>query len=391
MNSFRFTLPRDLYAGPGAIAELKVLKGHKRAIICTGGGSMRRGGFLQQVEKVCQEAGLETKIFEGIQPDPSIESVYEGAKMMREFEPDVIIAIGGGSPIDAAKAMWVFYEHPELTFDDIKDPFSIPPLRQKAIFVAIPSTSGTASEVTAFSVITDYSTGIKYPLADFNLTPDIAVLDTNVPETMPYKLAAHTGMDALTHATEAYVSKFANGFTDPLAKQAVSDIFDCLAESCEGDKEARAKMHIAQCLAGMAFSNALLGITHSLAHKIGAIFHIPHGCCNAILLPYVIQFNKKVCLARYADLARAAGMPGRTDAQLVISYEKAIQAMNKELGIANSFQEHGVTEEMYLAHKDAIAHNAVLDACTPENPREVDDALMGRILECAYYGKKVNF
>lgn len=391
MNSFRFTLPRDLYAGPGAIEELKVLKGRKRAIICTGGGSMRRGGFLQHVEKVCQDAGLETKVFEGIQPDPSIESVYDGAKMMREFEPDVIIAIGGGSPIDAAKAMWVFYEHPELTFDDIKDPFSIPQLRNKAIFVAIPSTSGTASEVTAFSVITDYSTGIKYPLADFNLTPDIAVLDTNVPETMPYKLAAHTGMDALTHATEAYVSKFANGFTDPLAKQAVSDIFDCLAESCAGDKEARAKMHIAQCLAGMAFSNALLGITHSLAHKIGAIFHIPHGCCNAILLPYVIQFNKKVCLARYADLARAAGIPGRTDAQLVVNYEKAIQAMNKELGIANSFQEHGVTEEMYLEHKDAIAHNAVLDACTPENPREVDDELMGKILECAYYGRKVTF
>lgn len=391
MNSFRFTLPRDLYAGSDAIEELKVLKGRKRAIICTGGGSMRRGGFLQHVEKVCQDAGLETKVFEGIQPDPSIESVYDGAKMMREFEPDVIIAIGGGSPIDAAKAMWVFYEHPELTFDDIKDPFSIPQLRNKAIFVAIPSTSGTASEVTAFSVITDYSTGIKYPLADFNLTPDIAVLDTNVPETMPYKLAAHTGMDALTHATEAYVSKFANGFTDPLAKQAVSDIFDCLAESCAGDKEARAKMHIAQCLAGMAFSNALLGITHSLAHKIGAIFHIPHGCCNAILLPYVIQFNKKVCLARYADLARAAGIPGRTDAQLVVNYEKAIQAMNKELGIANSFQEHGVTEEMYLEHKDAIAHNAVLDACTPENPREVDDELMGKILECAYYGRKVTF
>lgn len=391
MNSFRFTLPRDVYAGPGAIAELKVLKGHKKAMICTGGGSMRRGGFLQKVEQVCRDAGLETQTFEGIQPDPSIESVYDGAAKMREFQPDVIIAIGGGSPIDAAKAMWVFYEHPELTFDDIKDPFSIPPLRGKAIFVAIPSTSGTASEVTAFSVITDYSTGIKYPLADFNLTPDIAVLDTDVPDTMPPKLTAHTGMDALTHATEAYVSKFANGFTDPLAKQAVSDIFDHLEASYCGDQEARSKMHIAQCLAGMAFSNALLGITHSLAHKIGAIFHIPHGCCNAILLPYVIQFNKKVCLARYADLARAAGLPGRTDEQLVISYEKAIQAMNQELGIANSFKEHGVPEELYLEHKDAIAHNAVLDACTPENPREVDDALMGRILECAYYGKKVTF
>lgn len=391
MNSFRFTLPRDIYVGPDAIDDLKVLKGHKKAMILTGGGSMRRGGFLQHVERVCQANGLETRIFEGIQPDPSIEEVYKGAAAMREFEPDVIIAIGGGSPIDAAKAMWVFYEYPNLTFDDIKDPFSLPPLRQKAIFVAIPSTSGTASEVTAFSVITDYSTGIKYPLADFNLTPDIAILDTKVPETMPYKLAAHTGMDALTHATEAYVSKFANGFTDPLAKQAVSDIYDSLVESCEGDTEARAKMHVAQCMAGMAFSNALLGITHSLAHKIGAIFHIAHGNANAILLPYVIQFNKKVCLPRYADLARELGLPGRSDAQLVLSYEKSIDEKNDELHIAHSLQEHGVPEELYLAHKDAIAHNAVLDACTPENPREVNDELMGRILECAYYGKKVTF
>lgn len=391
MNNFRFTLPRDIYVGPNAIDELKVLKGHKKAIITTGGGSMRRGGFLQHVEQVCRDAGMETKIIDGIQPDPSIESVYEGAAVMREFQPDVIIAIGGGSPMDATKAMWVFYEHPELTFDDIKEPFSIPTLRQKAIFVGIPSTSGTASEVTAFSVITDYSTGIKYPLADFNLTPDIAVLDTNIPETMPFTLAAHTGMDALTHATEAYVSKFANGFTDPLAKQAVSDLFDHLVESCEGDKDARADVHVAQCMAGMAFSNALLGITHSLAHKIGAIFHIPHGCCNAILMPYVIQYNKKVCVARYAHLAKMAGLPGRTDEQLTISYEKAIGRLNDELNIASSFKEHGVPEELYLEHKDAIAHNAVLDACTPENPREVNDELMGKILECAYYGKKVTF
>lgn len=290
---FRFTLPRDIYVGYGAIEKLAVLKGHKKAFICTGGHSMRRGGFLQKVEKVLQDSGLKTRTMEGIAPDPSIEAVKEGAKAMEEFQPNVIIAIGGGSPIDAAKAMWVFYEHPELTFDDVKKPFSLPPLRQKAIFVAIPSTSGTATEVTSFSVITDYSTGIKYPLADFNLTPDLAILDLDIPLTMPKTLTAHTGMDALTHATEAYVSTFANGFTDPLAKQAVSDIFDNILESYHGDKEARGKMHIAQCLAGMAFSNGLLGITHSLAHKIGAVFHIPHGCANAILLPYVIQYNKR--------------------------------------------------------------------------------------------------
>ncbi len=388
---FRFTLPRDIYVGYGAIEKLEVLKGHKKAFICTGGNSMRRGGFLQKTEKALNDAGIETRIMDGIDPDPSIETVKKGALLMEEFQPDVIVAIGGGSPIDAAKAMWVFYEYPELTFDDIKEPFSLPPLRNKAIFVAIPSTSGTATEVTAFSVITDYSTGIKYPLADFNLTPDIAILDMDIPLTMPKKLTAHTGMDALTHATEAYVSKFANPFTDPLAKQAVSDIFDSLIASYHEDKEARGKMHIAQCLAGMAFSNGLLGITHSIAHKIGAIFHIPHGCANAILMPYVIQFNKKECLARYADLARVIGLPGRTDDQLVNAYEEAIRQLNREMDIPLSIKDYGVPEELYLEHKDAIAHNAVLDACTPENPRVVDDELMGRILECAYYGKPVNF
>ena len=388
---FRFTLPRDIYVGYGALDQLSVLKGHKKAFICTGGNSMRRGGFLQKTEKVLNDAGIETRIMDGIDPDPSIETVKRGALLMEEFQPDVIVAIGGGSPIDAAKAMWVFYEHPELTFDQIKEPFSLPPLRNKAIFVAIPSTSGTATEVTAFSVITDYSTGIKYPLADVNLTPDIAILDMDIPLTMPKKLTAHTGMDALTHATEAYVSKFANPFTDPLAKQAVSDIFDSLIASYNGDKDGRGKMHIAQCMAGMAFSNGLLGITHSLAHKIGAIFHIPHGCANAILLPYVIQYNKKECLSRYADLARVIGLPGRTDDQLVNAYEEAIRQLDREMDIPLCIKDYGVPEELYLQHKDAIAHNAVLDACTPENPRIVDDELMGRILECAYYGKPVNF
>lgn len=190
----RFTLPRDIYYGPGAIEELKNLKGAKRAIIVTGGSSMKRGGFLQKVEDTLGSVGIETMLFEGVEPDPSIETVFKGAKAMQEFEPDVIVAIGGGSPLDAAKAMWVFYEYPDKTFDDIKDPFTMPKLRQKATFVAIPSTSGTASEVTAFSVITDYSTHIKYPLADFEITPDIAVLDTDIPLTMPKKLTAHTGM-----------------------------------------------------------------------------------------------------------------------------------------------------------------------------------------------------
>lgn len=387
----RFTLPRDIYYGPGAINELKNLKGHKKVMLLTGGSSMKKAGFLQKTEEVLKSAGMEVQLFEGIEPDPSIETVFRGAAAMREFQPDVIVAIGGGSPMDAAKAMWVFYEYPEKTFDDIKDPFTMPKLRQKAIFVAIPSTSGTASEVTAFSVITDYSTNIKYPLADFEITPDIAVLDTDIPLTMPKTLTAHTGMDALTHAIEAYVATARSDFSDPLAMKAISDIYDSLLDSYHGDVEARGKMHIAQCLAGMAFSNALLGIAHSLAHKTGAVFEIPHGCCNAILLPAVIQYNSKVCMERYAQIARAIGLPGSTDKQLVNSLVDSIKAMNKKLGIAQTYQENGVSEELFNANVDKIAENAVKDPCTGSNPRTIDVENMKKVLTCAFTGEDVTF
>lgn len=387
----RFTLPRDIYYGPGALDELKNLKGYKKAIIVTGGSSMKRGGFLQKTEEVLHSVGIETQLYEGVEPDPSIETVFKGAEAMKKFEPDVIVAIGGGSPIDAAKAMWVFYEYPDKTFDDIKDPFTMPKLRTKAIFVAIPSTSGTATEVTAFSVITDYSTNIKYPLADFEITPDIAIVDTDIPLTMPKKLTAHTGMDALTHAIEAYVATARSPFSDSLAIQAISDIYDSIVDSYNGSKEAREKMHIAQCMAGMAFSNALLGIAHSLAHKTGAVFDIPHGCCNAILLPSVIQYNSKVCMERYAAIARAVGLPGSTDKQLVISLVDSIKELNKKLGIAQTYKENGVSEELFNKNADAIAHNAVLDPCTGSNPREIDDETMKKVLTCAYTGEDVTF
>ena len=387
----RFTLPRDIYYGSGAIKELKNLKGHKKAMLLTGGSSMKKAGFLQKTEEVLKSAGMEVQLFQGIEPDPSIETVFRGAAAMREFQPDVIVAIGGGSPMDAAKAMWVFYEYPEKTFDDIKDPFTMPKLRQKAIFVAIPSTSGTASEVTAFSVITDYSTNIKYPLADFEITPDIAVLDTDIPLTMPKTLTAHTGMDALTHAIEAYVATARSDFSDPLAMKAISDIYDCLLDSYHGDVEARGKMHIAQCLAGMAFSNALLGIAHSLAHKTGAVFEIPHGCCNAILLPAVIQYNSRVCMERYAQIARAVGLSGSTDKQLVNSLVDSIKAMNKKLGIAQTYKENGVSEELFNANVDRIAENAVKDPCTGSNPRAIDVATMKKVLTCTFTGEDVTF
>ncbi len=387
----RFTLPRDLYYGSGAMNELKNLKGYKKAFIVTGGSSMKKNGFLDKLDNILKEAGLQTYLYEGVQPDPSIESVYDGAKAMREFEPDVIVAIGGGSPIDAAKAMWVFYEYPDKTFDDIKNPFTMPQLRKKAIFVAVPSTSGTASEVTAFSVITDYSTDIKYPLADFEITPDIAVLDNDIPLTMPKKLTAHTGMDALTHAIEAYVATARSPFSDALAIKAISDIFDCLLDSYNGDVEARGKMHIAQCMAGMAFSNALLGIAHSLAHKTGAVFEIPHGCCNAILLPNVIQYNSRVCMERYAEIAKALGLPGTTDKQLTNSLVDAVRDLNKKLSIAQSYKDNGVSEENFKSHCQAIAENAVKDPCTGSNPRETNVENMLKVLTCAYYGEDVTF
>ena len=291
----RFTLPRDLYHGKDALEALKTLAG-KKAIVVVGGGSMKRFGFLDKVVDYLKEAGMEVQLFEGVEPDPSVDTVLKGAAAMQEFEPDWIVAVGGGSPIDAAKAMWAFYEYPDTSFEDLITPFSFPTLRTKAKFCAISSTSGTATEVTAFSVITDYKKGIKYPLADFNITPDVAIVDPALAETMPKKLTAHTGMDAMTHAIEAYVSTLHCEYTDPLALHAIEMINEYLIPSYNGDMEARDKMHDAQCLAGMAFSNALLGIVHSMAHKTGAAFstgHIPHGCANAIYLPYVIAYNAK--------------------------------------------------------------------------------------------------
>lgn len=386
----RFTLPRDIYFGDNSLEVLKSLKG-KRAVVVVGGGSMKKFGFLSKVENYLKEAGLEVKLIEGVEPDPSVETVMNGAKMMREFEPDLIVSIGGGSPIDAAKAMWIFYEYPDFTFEKAVVPFGLPELRQKARFVAIPSTSGTATEVTAFSVITDYKTQIKYPLADFNLTPDIAIVDPELAQTMPPKLTAHTGMDALTHAIEAYVAGLRSYFSDPLAVQAIVMIKENLIKSYEGDKKSRNDMHIAQCLAGMAFSNALLGITHSLAHKTGAVFHIPHGCGNAIYLPYVIDFNKKACGERYAAIAKTLGLSGETQDELIDSLTSMIKDMNKEMDIPLSLKEYGVSEEDFLANVDRVAHNAVLDACTGSNPRSINDEEMKKLLTSIYYGEKVNF
>ena len=378
----RFTLPRDLYHGENALEALKTLDG-KRAIVVVGGGSMKRFGFLDKVCDYLKQAGMEVCLFEGVEADPSVETVMRGAEKMREFQPDWIVSVGGGSPIDAAKAMWAFYEYPDTTFEQLCIPFNFPKLRTKAKFCAIPSTSGTATEVTAFSVITDYQKGIKYPLADFNITPDVAIVDPALAETMPKKLTAHTGMDAMTHAIEAYVSTLHCDYTDPLALHAIKMISRDLVNSYNGDMSARASMHNAQCLAGMAFSNALLGIVHSMAHKTGAAYsggHIVHGCANAMYLPKVIKFNSKNPEAdkRYSEIAAFLGLEPTTDALIA-----HINEMNKQLDIPTCIRDYegGIIDEKEFMDKlPQVAELAVEldDSSHRRSDRRQRDAFMDK-------------
>jgi len=394
----RFTLPRDLYHGKGSLEELKNLKGSK-AIVVVGGGSMKRFGFLQKAVDYLKEAGMEVQLFENVEPDPSVETVKKGAAAMAEFQPDWIVAMGGGSPIDAAKAMWAFYEYPDTSFEDLIQPFNFPTLRTKAKFCAIPSTSGTATEVTAFSVITDYSKGIKYPLADFNITPDVAIVDPALAETMPQKLTAHTGMDAMTHAIEAYVSTLHCNYTDPLALHAIKMIHRDLKNSYDGDMTARDNMHDAQCLAGMAFSNALLGIVHSMAHKTGAAYtggHIVHGCANAMYLPKVIKFNSKnpEAAERYADIARFIGLKGDSTGALVDALIAELKAMNVSLNIPDCIKDYegGIIDEKEFNDKlKDVAALAISDACTGSNPRIPTQEEMEKLLDACFYDKEIDF
>ena len=401
----RFTLPRDLYHGKGSLEELKSLTG-KRAIVVVGGGSMKRNGFLDKAVDYLKEAGMEVQLFEYVEPDPSVDTVMRGAKAMAEFKPDWIVAMGGGSPIDAAKAMWVFYEYPDTSFEDLITPFSFPTLRTKAKFCAIPSTSGTATEVTAFSVITDYEKGIKYPLADFNITPDVAIVDPALAETMPQKLTAHTGMDAMTHAIEAYVSTLHCDYTDPLALHAIKLIHNNLKKSYDGDMIARDTMHNAQCLAGMAFSNALLGIVHSMAHKTGAAFsggHIIHGCANAMYLPKVIKYNSKneEAAERYAEIARFIDLKGETTEELVDALIAELRSMNDQLNIPQAIKNYGpggvkadesiIDEKEFMDKLPETAKNAIADACTGSNPRIPTQEEMEKLLVAVYYDKDIDF
>ena len=390
----KITTPRDVYFGRGSLDALKNLRGEK-AFIVIGGGSVKKSGLLDNAMDYLKEAGFETFLFEGVENDPSVETIRKGAKSMEEFGPDWIIPVGGGSPIDAAKAMWVLYEYPDADIYNI-NPFNMPPLRNKARFLAIPTTSGTGSEVTNASVICDYSTGIKFGVAGADIIPDIAILDPAATDSMPQTLIAHTGLDALSHAAEAFVAKFASPFSDAPALFASKMIFDNLYAAYEGDAGAREAMHYAQCLAGQSFACAMLGVCHSMAHKTGGMFdggHIPHGLANSIYLPYVIQYNSKApaAKAKYAEMARFVGVEGATDDELIAAFIAKTRALSSALGTPNSLRDYGIPEEEWISKVAGIAANAIKDELVISNPREIDVEAMQKLLQYIYDGVDVDF
>lgn len=389
-----FKVPPKIYFEKHATQYLAKMPNISRAFIVTDPGMVKLG-YVDKVLYYLRKRPdyVHCEIFSEVEPDPSIETVMKGADMMHAFQPDVIIALGGGSAMDAAKAMWLFYEHPNTDFNGLKQKFldirkrvfKYPKLGQKAQFVAIPTTSGTGSEVTSFAVITDKKNNVKYPLADYELTPDVAIVDPQFVMTMPKHITADTGMDVLTHAIEAYVSNMANDYTDGLALKAIQLVFEYLPRAYKNgnDEVAREKMHNASTIAGMAFANAFLGINHSLAHKLGAEFHIPHGRANTILMPHVIRYNatkpKKfvafpkyehfIADKRYAEIARILGLPARTTEEGVESLIQAIIKLAKELEMPLSIAETGVSKEEFESKVEQLAELAFEDQCTTANPK----------------------
>ncbi|SJZ59425.1 iron-containing alcohol dehydrogenase [Selenihalanaerobacter shriftii] len=378
-----FMLPRIIHHGKDSLQELEEIEG-QRAIIVTDEGAMRKFGFIDKIVAHLENAGLEVKVFEGVEPDPSVKTILEGKEIMLDFKPDWIVALGGGSPMDAAKGMWCFYEYPDLEFEDIIEVNSIPKLRNKAKFIAIPSTSGTASEVTAFSVITDTEKKIKYPLVSGELVADIAIVDPEIPSTMPKHITANTGMDVLTHAIEAFVSTGATSYTDALALKAIELVFEYLPKVYKNgdDLEAREMMHDASTIAGMAFSNASLGIVHSLAHKIGGELHFTHGLANAILLPYVIEFNYEAANNKFRIIEESLKVDNLADAVRKLNSKVNIPITFKK--ISNKFD---VTEEMFEDALKRMPKNSHQDPCTLTNPNEPTIEDMKSLYKEAYYGK----
>ena len=405
-----FKVPSKIYFERDSIQYLQKMKNVHRVMIITD-QQMVNLGFLQRVIEQLELRPNKViyEVFSDVEPDPDITTVNRGAEIMKSFEPDTIVALGGGSVMDAAKVMWMFYEQPQIDFRDLvqkfmdirKRAFKFPELGKKTKFVAIPTTSGTGSEVTPFAVISDKANNRKYPIADYSLTPTVAIVDPALVMTVPGFIAADTGMDVLTHATEAYVSQMANDYTDGLALQAIKIVFDYLERSVkDADFEAREKMHNASTMAGMAFANAFLGISHSMAHKIGAQFHTVHGRTNAILLPYVIRYNgtrpAKTATwpkynyyradEKYQDIAKLLGLPAATPEEAVESYAKAVYDLGTRLGIKMNFRDQGIDEKEWKEKSRELAFLAYEDQCSPANPRLPMVDHMQEIIEDAYYG-----
>ena len=405
-----FKIPSKIYFERNSIEYLHQMKEMKKALIVTD-RAMVELGYVQKIIDQLQQRSPEVpyQLFCDVEPDPSIQTVQKGVTLMRSFEPDTIIALGGGSAMDCAKGIWLFYEHPDVNFDDLKQKFmdirkrafQYPELGKKAKLVCIPTTSGTGSEVTPFAVITDAIEHKKYPLTDYSLTPTVAIIDPEFVMNLPKSVTADTGMDVLTHATEAYVSTLANDFTDGLAIQAIKLVFEYLERSYKfgaNDPEAREKMHSASTLAGMAFANAFLGMNHSMAHKVGAEFHVPHGRANAILLPYTIRYNgtKPQKLStwpkynyynadiRYAEIAKILGLPASTVEEGVESYAKACGDLARRVGIKMNFKSQGINKDTWMNSAEKLAYLAYEDQCSPANPRVPMVMDMKKILEDSY-------
>ncbi len=374
-----------LYHGNGSLEELKNIDGRK-VVIVTGKGSTTRNGSLQRAEAILAEIGIEYKVFEGVEADPSIETVRKGAAFISEFQPDWIIGLGGTSSIDAAKAMWVLYEHPELPFEEMIKPFGIPTLRHKARFAAVPSTSGTGTETTSLAVITDRVKGVKYPLASHELQPDIAIVDGDLCKSMPADITANTGMDALTHSIEAYTSNVDDNYADAFAKGSIELIFANLKKACEEPEngEVRQNMHDASALAGYAFTNAWLGIVHSMAHQMGGVFGIPHGRANALALPNVMRYNSKAT-RRFEDLAKLIGKETTSE------FVEAVENLKKEINVPASIREYGIEKDVWMKEVHRMAENAFRDICTSFNPRETSVEDLEKLYAALYEGEKIDF
>lgn len=413
-NMLWVRIPKKVYFKNGSLPiALSELSDKKRAFIVTD-PALEQLGYTVNITKVLDEMGVAYRIFSGVKPDPTLSDVRKGAELIRAFEPDVIISLGGGSAIDAGKIMWVMYEHPDVDFLDLAMTFldikkrivQFPKMGIKADFWAVATSSGTGSEVTPFAVITDETTNIKYPLADYELTPTVAVVDSLLTRSMPKSLTAFSGYDVLTHATEAYASVVATEFTDPWAQKAVKLVFKYLKESYDGGAdatEAKEKMANASCLAGMAFSNAFLGICHSLAHKLGGHLHIPHGLANAIMLPWVIRYNAvdapfkmgafsqydhPVSKERYAELADMLGLGGKTVDEKVAAYVKACEDLRVKLDMPTLIKDtKDMSEEKFNACLDSMAEESFNDQCTGANPRYPLIADMKALYQIAFYGE----